>query len=245
MTLSMQDADAAASRAEALIRDNRLEEACLLLDPLALGRTKFPTLDRVGARLGQANVRTVILLEALDRMVSRRAVGYYVIVGSALAQLLRSNMATCLEKTAEYIMIGDSWDKCDAIAERAWGRALVEDFPRAYEYMAKMVKHENRWIRRGVGVAVHYYAKKRRTAVAQMRRLLLLLAPALGERNHDAAKGIGWGLKTIGRHQPKLLIAYLRTQMRRAHPTKLLLRKAATYLPARAKKEFIGRSIAK
>ncbi len=242
MTFSMQDADAAASRAEALIRDNSLEEACLLLDPLALGHTKFPTLDRVGARLGQANLRTGILLEALDRMVSRRAVGYYVIVGSALGQLLGSNMATCLEKTAEYIMLGDGWDKCDAIAERVWGRALVEDFPRAYEYMARMVKNENRWIRRAVGVAVHYYAKKRRTAVPEMRRLLLLLAPVLGERNYDAAKGIGWGLKTIGKHQPKLLIACLRTQMRRAHPTRLMLRKATTYLPARAKKEFIGRS---
>jgi hypothetical protein len=27
----------------------------------------------------------------------------------------------------------------------------------------------------------------------------------LGERNRDAIKGIGWGLKTIGKHQPKPL----------------------------------------
>jgi 3-methyladenine DNA glycosylase AlkD len=60
----------------------------------------------------------------------------------------------------------------------------------------------------------------------------------LGERNRDAIKGIGWGLKTIGKHQPKLLTTFLKNHTKRAHPTKLMLRKAITYLPARMKRQL-------
>jgi 3-methyladenine DNA glycosylase AlkD len=235
---SMLDAYAIASKVETLIRGESLEDALHLLDPLAFGRTKFPILDRVGMRLGQASFGNAIFLKVLDRMISRGSVGYYVIVGCALAQRLGRNMITCLEKTAEYIVIGDDWAKCDSIAERVWGRALVYDFPHAYTYLAKMKTHDNRWIRRAVGVAVHYFAKKKPAAKTEMRKLLVLLTPMLGERNRDAIKGIGWGLKTIGKHQPKLLTEFLKSKAKRVHPTKLMLRKATAYLPARTKQQL-------
>jgi 3-methyladenine DNA glycosylase AlkD len=238
MTPSMRDADAVASKAEALIREGGIEKACAILDPLAFGHTKFPILDRVGMRLGQTDLGNATFLEALDRMISRGSVGYYVIVGSALAQRLGSNMTTCLEKTAEYVVIGENWAKCDSIAERVWGEALVCNFPRAYKYLAKMRDHDNRWIRRAIGVAVHYFTKRKPTATAELRVLLVLLAPKLGERDYDAIKGIGWGLKTIGKYQPKLLTRFLENHMKRAHPTKLMLKKATTYLPARIKRRL-------
>ena len=238
MTISMRDAEAVASKVEALIRKGSLEDALHLLDPLAFRRTKFTILDRVGMRLGQASLGKVIFLNALDRMISRGSVGYYVIAGSALAQRLRSNMMICLEKTAQYILIGDDWAKCDSIAERVWGRALVHDFAQAYSYLIKMRTNDNRWIRRAVGVAVHYFAKKRPTATSELKKLLMLLAPMLVERNRDAIKGIGWGLKTIGKHQPKLVARFLKSHAGRTCPTNLMLRKAATYLPARTKQEL-------
>jgi 3-methyladenine DNA glycosylase AlkD len=238
MTPSMRDADAVASKAEALIREGDLEEACGILDALAFGRTKFPIQDRVGTRLGQASLEQAAFLEALDRMISRGSVGYYVTVGSALAQRLGSKMATCLEKTAEYIVIGENWAKCDSIAERVWGQALVCNFPRAYKYLERMKDHDNRWIRRAVGVAVHYFAKRKPTATAELRKLLVLLATELGERDYDAIKGIGWGLKTIGKYQPELLTKFLKSAVKRVHPTKLMLKKATTYLPARTKRQL-------
>jgi 3-methyladenine DNA glycosylase AlkD len=236
----MRDADSVASEAEAIIRKGDPEKACNILDPLALGRTKFPILDRMGMRLGQASLEEVALLGGLDRMISRGSVGYYVIVGSALAQRLGSNMTTCLEKTAEYVVIGENWAKCDSIAERVWGEALVCNFPRAYKYLARMRNHDNRWIRRAIGVAVHYFAKRKPTATAELRMLLVLLAPRLGERDYDAIKGIGWGLKTIGKYQPQLLTKFLENHVKRVHPTKLMLKKATTYLPARTKQRLIG-----
>lgn len=236
----MRDADSVASEAEAIIRKGDPEKACNILDPLALGRTKFPILDRMGMRLGQASLEEVALLDGLDRMISRGSVGYYVIVGSALAQRLGSNMTTCLEKTAKYIVIGENWAKCDSIAERVWGQALVCNFPQAYKYLARIRDHENRWIRRAVGVAVHYFAKRRPTAMAELRKLLVLLAPELGEREYDAIKGVGWGFKTIGKYQPQLLTKFLENHVKRVHPTRLMLKKATTYLPARTKRRLIG-----
>jgi 3-methyladenine DNA glycosylase AlkD len=238
MTLSMRDADTVASKAEALIREGSREKTCDILDPLASERTKFPILDRVGTRLGQASLQEAVFLEALDRMISRGSVGYYVIVGSALAQRLGSNMATCLEKTAEYIVIGENWAKCDSIAERVWGEALVCNFPQAYKYLTRMRDHDNRWIRRAVGVAVHYFAKRKPTAMTELRMLLVLLAPGLGEREYDAIKGIGWGFKTIGKYQPKLLTRFLENHVKRAHPTRLMLKKTTTYLSARTKRKL-------
>jgi 3-methyladenine DNA glycosylase AlkD len=238
MTPSMQEADTVASEVEALVREGNLEKAFTMLDPLAFGRTKFPILDRVGMRLGRATLDEASLLEALDRMVSRGSVGYYVIVGSALAQRLESNMADCLEKTTEYVVIGENWAKCDSIAERVWGQALVCHFSQAYKHLARMRDHDNRWVRRAVGVAVHYFAKRRPNATAELRMLLVLLAPRLGERNYDAIKGIGWGLKTIGKYQPKLLARFLKNQMKWEHPTRLMLKKATTYLPTRLTREL-------
>jgi 3-methyladenine DNA glycosylase AlkD len=238
MISSMQKADAVASKVEALVRDGNLERAFTMLDRLAFGRTKFPILDRVGMRVGRASLEEAAILEALDRMISRGSIGYFVIVGSALAQRLESNMASCMQRTTEYLVIGENWAKCDSMAERAWGQALVCDFPQAYKYLARMRDHDNRWVRRAVGVAVHYFAKRRPTATVELRVLLLLLAPRLGERDYDVIKGIGWGFKTIGKYQPRLLTRFLKNHMKREHPTKLMLRKATTYLPTHLKREL-------
>jgi hypothetical protein len=45
----------------------------------------------------------------------------------------------------------------------------------------------------------------------------------------DAVKGVGWGLKTLGRHYPDLVADWLAQQVGRRHRA-LMLRKALTYL---------------
>jgi hypothetical protein len=48
----------------------------------------------------------------------------------------------------------------------------------------------------------------------------------------DAAKGVGWGLKTLGRAYPELLAEWLHTQVvHRVRPHRaVLMNKALTYL---------------
>jgi hypothetical protein len=86
-------------------------------------------------------------------------------------------------------------------------------------------------------------AKKNHDADARMKALLKLLSPVIGERDRDAIKDIGWGLKTVGKYEPELLTRYPRTEMRPANPRKLMIGKATTYLSASAKREFIRRSL--
>ena len=67
---STRDADAAASRSEAYIREGDLEGGRRAIDPLALGRRKSPILDRFGVKLGQSRLKTADFLEAFDLVIS-------------------------------------------------------------------------------------------------------------------------------------------------------------------------------
>jgi len=61
--------------------------------------------------------------------------------------------------------------------------------------------------------------------------LLDLLEPMFEEQDTDAIKGVGWGLKTLGKHYPDLVADWLAQQVhRQRHPRALMLRKALTYL---------------
>jgi hypothetical protein len=50
------------------------------------------------------------------------------------------------------------------------------------------------------------------------------------EREVDAIKGVGWGLKTLGKHYPDLVADWLAKQVAHRQPRALMLRKAVTYL---------------
>jgi hypothetical protein len=59
-----------------------------------------------------------------------------------------------------------------------------------------------------------------------------LLEPLFEEWDMDAVKGVGWGLKTLGKQYPDLVADWLAQQVvpnRRRHRA-LMLRKALTYL---------------
>jgi hypothetical protein len=52
------------------------------------------------------------------------------------------------------------------------------------------------------------------------------------ERDVDAIKGVGWGLKTLGRYYPELVSGWLKKQVARPHKA-LMERKARMYLGKR------------
>jgi len=140
-----------------------------------------------------------------------------------------------LARMRGYVLIGDTWYATDILGERVSGVSLVQDIDATLALVRGWRSDENRWVRRNLGVAVHLWAKRvepDRAGAAQARQILAFLQPLLGERELDVVKGIGWGLKTIGRHFPELLTAWLIAelpQMSKVHAT--MLRKAQTYLP--------------
>jgi hypothetical protein len=122
---------------------------------------------------------------------------------------------------------------------------LVSDFDAALALLAPWCGDENRWVRRTVGVAVHFWAKRSRGAPelsAQAEALLAFLEPMFEEWQMDAVKGVGWGLKTLGRHYPELMTDWLEEQVvrqQRRHRA-LMLRKAATYLSDEQRARITG-----
>lgn len=89
--------------------------------------------------------------------------------------------------------------------------------------------------RRAVGTAVHFWAKRSQGAVElgpQARVLLALLEPMFDQWEMVVVKGVGWGLKTMGRYYPDIVTDWLVREVvpgRRRHRA-LMLRKALTFL---------------
>ena len=134
-----------------------------------------------------------------------------------------------------FIITADVWYGTDILGERVPGPALVANLTPALALLAPWCEDANRWVRRSVGVAVHFWAKRSRGRAehaAQAETLLTFLEPMFEEWEIDAVKGVGWGLKTLGRHYPDLVADWLAQQVvqRQRRHRKLTLRKALTFL---------------
>jgi hypothetical protein len=57
-------------------------------------------------------------------------------------------------------------------------------------------------------------------------------------RQADVVKGVGWGLKALGRYYPDLVAAWLEGQASRPH-RRLMMHKATTYLPAESRQRLL------
>jgi len=104
-----------------------------------------------------------------------------------------------------------------------------------------MTATEDQTVRRSIGVGAHFFAKRRPKDVERMKRLLPLLDVLVDDRRVFVVKGVGWGLKTIGKYQPKLVENYLKEVLETRRITKLMLRKATTYLDEDTKEGVLER----
>ena len=216
-------------------------QACLQLNDILCERTPFRLLDLVGAALDRVDRQRVDAL--LDCIAAQGSQGGWVVIASALRERLPDNLAGALHASQTYLIQADIWYGCDILGERVPGPALVDTFLPTLEQLEDWRVHPNRWVRRALGVAVHFWAK--RTHGSRQNdplaiKLLSFLSPLLEERNIDAAKGIGWGLKTIGRYYPAVACDWLEEEllMRQRKPLSVVKRKALLYLPPELKRKF-------
>jgi 3-methyladenine DNA glycosylase AlkD len=214
-----------------LIQVGRTAEAHQRLGPILGSRTPFATLDRIGAEIGKGGLLRVN--EFLAQMAAGKTMGGWAIIGSALRQQLDRDLQGAFERCRSFVIAGDVWYATDILGERVPGPALVQYFEPTLSALAAWRADQNRWVRRTVGVSAHFWAKRSRGAMdkaAQAEKLLAFLEPMFGERDMDAIKGIGWGLKTLGRYYPDLTTEWLRRQVARQPCRAMMLRKALTYL---------------
>ena len=216
-----------------LVRDQQPDNAYALLAPVLAQRTPFSMLRRIGDTIGAGPLEAVG--DFLEHIAAAKTMGGWVVVASVLEQQLDRDLEGAFSRSREAIIAGDVWYAADTLGEGVPGRALVAHFHPALELLWQWREDPNRWVRRAVGTSVHFWAKRSRgeeQLVPQARALLDLLEPMFGEWEMDAVKGVGWGLKTLGKHYPSLVAEWLARdvipcELRRRT---LMLRKALTYL---------------
>lgn len=221
-------------RIASLVQSSELREGYTLLAPVLAERTPFRLLDLVGAAVGAGPLEGVNTF--LEQVAAARTEGGWVVIASALGQQMDRDLAGAFVRCRDFIILGDIWYATDILGERVPGPALLSQFEATLAPLTPWREDCNRWIRRTLGVAVHFWAKRahgKSQYVAQAEGLLAFLEPMFEERDMDAVKGIGWGLKTLGKYYPKSVADWLAEQVvqrRRPHRA-LMLRKAVTYLP--------------
>ena len=216
-----------------LIQAGKGEKAYGLLKPVLAERTPFRLLEHIGTAAGAVPIKVVNPF--LDRIAVAGTEGGWVVIGSALRAHLDRDLAGAHARCRSFIILADIWYATDILGERIPGPALTTAFEPALALLKSWRVDSNRWVRRAVGVSVHFWAKRSQGAASltdQARMLLAFLEPMFEERGRDAVKGIGWGLKTLGRYYPDPVTDWLAQQVvhrqRRCRAT--LLHKALTYL---------------
>jgi hypothetical protein len=229
-----------AARIDPLVRAGQVEQAYAHLGPILAQRTPFRHLDRIGQGIGGGPMSQVNGF--LDRIASERTEGGWVVIGSALGQQLDRDPAAALARCRTHAIAADIWYGADILGERVPGPALLSSFDDTLPLLSPWRPDSSRWVRRMVGVAAHFWAKRTRGEAAhsdQAQALLAFLEPMFEEWDMDAVKGVGWGLKTLGRYYPGVLMAWLPRQLHRRHRA-LMLRKATTYLSEEQRAQISG-----
>jgi 3-methyladenine DNA glycosylase AlkD len=221
-----KDARGLGERIAALVGDGRIVEAYDLLSPVLAERTSFDMLRRIGEPVGACSQKQIDAF--LDLIATDKTEGGWVLIQSVLAQMLDRDLAGAFVRCRDFIVAADVWYAADTLGEGVAGQALVRHFQPALKLLDPWREDDNPWVRRAVGTGVHFWAKRSRGAMelaSQAKTLLAFLEPMWGEWDVIAVKGVGWGLKTLGRSYPDLMADWLPEQVDRRHRA-LMLRKA-------------------
>jgi hypothetical protein len=227
--LKTQEARALGEHIAALVRNRQTAEAYDHLSPILAERTPFDMLRRIGEPIGVVDSHASV--DAfLDLIATDETEGGWVVIASTLEQMLGHNMAGALARCRDFVILASVWYAASTMGEGVVGQALVRHFQPALELLAPWRNDPDPWVRRAVGVGAHFWAKRSRgELLARAEMLLAFLEPMFEEWDVSAVKGVGWGLKTLGRHYPDLMMDWLPKQINRRHRA-IMLRKAVTYL---------------
>jgi len=226
-----------------LLKNGDILLAFQKLEPTLLQPVHFVYLDRIGRKIGVVDCDT--LVPFLDQIAAGKYEGGWVVIGSALCQKLASNRVDVFALCRQYILAGDIWYTTDILGERIPGPSLLDDFRASLGLLSSWRFDPNDWIRRCVGVAGHFFAKRahgRPEFTERIQDLLVFLEPMLEEQKTIAIRGgVGWALKTTGRYYPAVLTAWLEEQLNKkgCTPKPLMVRKATLYLPQEVRSRFL------
>lgn len=166
-------------------------------------KVKFPLLEKIGEAFF-TNIPIAQQIRLTDRLVQLDFEGGYVIVGTILAKRLNTNLAAAFKKAIDYYIKGNKWYVVDIIGERVHGRGLLYYFDQTFPYLPTYLKHDNDWVKRSVGIAMHL-AIKWGLEKDKVEKLLDLALTQATSNNFQIKKGIGWAIKTLAKFHPDLV----------------------------------------
>jgi 3-methyladenine DNA glycosylase AlkD len=243
--MKAQEAHTLGQSIATLLQEDQPNQAFALLDPILAERTPFAMLRRIGAQIGQNSLEHVDAF--LARIAATKTEGGWPVTSGVLAVQLEQDLEASLERCRSFIREAAVWYAADTLGEWVVGQALVDHFRRTLDLLVPWREDTNVWVRRAVGTSIHTWAKRSRGSeefTQEAETLLCFLEPLFEEQETAAVKGIGWGLKTLGKHYPNLLSPWLEKQVVHAQcPHRaLMVRKATTYLPDAQRNRIIGNS---
>jgi 3-methyladenine DNA glycosylase AlkD len=196
-------------------------------------------LRRIGEPVGVCPQKAIDAF--LDLIATDKTEGGWVVIQSVLEQMLDRDLAGAFARCRDFIVAADVWYAADTLGEGVVGQALVRHFEPALKLLDSWREDDNPWVRRAVGTGAHFWAKRSHGAAEfapQAKALFDFLEPMWGEWDMDAVKGVGWGLKTMGRNYPDLMTEWLPGQVGRRHRA-LMLRKAMKGLSAEQRERVL------
>jgi len=244
MSINSRRARELGSQLADLIAKGEHTKACRVLNPTLTQRIHFPLLEKIGMPTGEVNASKAATF--FNWIASTRAEGGWVIIAAALREWLADDLQHALQMSKRYIIDANVWYATDIFGERVSGPALVLDFFDTIAFIEPWRSDPNRWIRRTVGVAIHFWAKRSRgksELINHAKEILTFLEPMFSERDMDALKGVSRGLKTLGKYYPQLVAEWLHTQVvvKERRYRKLMLRKASLYLSSEQREYALGK----
>jgi 3-methyladenine DNA glycosylase AlkD len=144
--------------------------------------------------------------------------------------LLEDDLEGTVDQARTLIGAGAAWFVCDIFGVRVVGEALLRHFDRTQRILRRWIDGENPWVQRTVGVAAHHFAKRAPRHRGRNRRLILLLLRQIESRKTHVVKGVGWGLETIAKHNPGLLLDTLCPRLGGKRLTALMRKKICAKL---------------
>ena len=210
-----------------------------LLEPYFGQRISFSQWDHVGRALASwAVVHRKEAWRLFDSLVDREPAQGSVVAATALISVLGTDVASTVEKVRMLIERGATWYVCDIFGTRVLGVALLRHFDETLPILHAWVDICDVWVRRTVGVVVHYFAKRAPDQRERHRLLIRLLLRQIESRELHVVKGAGWGLETIGKFNPDLLVEVLRNELPGKSLSATMRRKLLAKLPPAQQEEL-------
>jgi 3-methyladenine DNA glycosylase AlkD len=203
-------------------------------EPVVTFGWRTPDLDRYGRQLFRSLKLDIRSIEILALELSRQKSNEEFQLAVCLLQQPAKSIHTHFAVFTRMLKQADNWSKCDALAIRLIGPALLQN-PEHVKVVVSWAKSKNPWKRR-VAAASLVLAARRKQFHREIREVADTLA---ADDEIIVQKGLGWLLRELGKASPELGIACLHKL--RGRTSRLVLRTACEKLPLSARNKILAR----